>query len=79
MMKKGTPASPATALESRVTGSRPTSSTPLGNARTDLGVSLRRLQEIDDLGEFVFGLIHTGHIGKVTLGLLIGHIHLRSW
>ena len=50
---------------------------PLGNARANRGVALGGLEEINDLGEFLLGLIHAGHIGKSDARFLIGHVHLR--
>ncbi len=69
--KNGTLASPATARASSVlpVPGGPTSSTPFGNAPAERGVLLRRLQELDDLAQFLFGLVHAGHV-------LEGHAHV---
>ena len=46
------------------------------NARTDLGIALRALEEVDDLREFLLRLIHARHVGEGDPRLLIGHVHL---
>ena len=76
-MKKGTSASPATALDSRVYRCREADKQhTFKDARTDLGIALRTLEEVDDLREFLLRLIHARHIGEGDPRLLIGHVHL---
>ena len=66
MLKKGTPASPATALLSSVlpVPGGPTSSTPLGMRAPERDELLRVLEELDDLGQLLLGLLHAGHVGE---------------
>ena len=64
MLKKGTPASPATARASRVlpVPGGPTSSTPLGMRAPRAGELLGVLEELHDLLQLLLGLLHPGHI-----------------
>ena len=68
MEKKGTPASPATALASRVLpvpgGAHQQGA--LGQFGADLGVFLGVVQDVDDLLQGLLGLVLAGHVPKVT-------------
>ena len=67
MEKKGTFASPATALASRVlpVPGGPTSSAPLGILAPICRIFAGIVQEVYDLLPGLFGLVLTGHVGKL--------------
>ena len=72
--KKGTPASPATALLRRVlpVPGGPTSRHALGDARAEGHELLGVLQELDDLGQLLFGLLDPGDVGERDGRLVAG-------
>ena len=69
MLKKGTPASPATALANRVlpVPGGPTSKHALGDFGTQLDEFLGMLEKLDDLNELLLGLVQTCDVLKRTL------------
>ena len=73
--KNGTCASPATALASSVlpVPGGPTSSAPRGQLGADLRVALGLVEEVDDLGQGLLGLVLAGHVLEGDAGLLLGH------
>ena len=77
MEKKGTPASPATALASRVLpgARRAHQQGALGQLGADLGVLLGVVQDVDDLLEGLLGLVLAGHVQESDAGLFL-HIDL---
>ena len=76
MEKKGTLASPATALASSVLPVRRSyQQSALGELGADIGIFLGTVQEVDDLRQGFLGLVLTGHIGKGDAGLLF-HVDL---
>jgi hypothetical protein len=79
MEKKGTAASPATALVSNVlpVPAWADQQHALGNARPETAIVLRILQEIDDLDQLRLGLIPPRHIGERHTGVLF-HEHLDA-
>ena len=72
MLKKGTPASPATARAMSVlpVPGGPTRSTPRGMRAPERVELLRVLQELDDLLELRLGLVDAGHVGERDDGLV---------
>ena len=80
-LKKGTLASPATALASSVlpVPGGPTSSTPFGMRPPRVGVLLRRPQELDDLLQLLLGFVDPSHVGEAHLDVVFGeHAMLAS-
>ena len=73
MLKNGTPASPATALASRVlpVPGAPDEQDALGDARAQFGEAFGLLQKLDDLGQFFLGLVLAGHVLEADLGLVV--------
>ena len=79
MLKNGTPASPATARdEQRLAGARRADQQHAArDARAERGELLGVLQELDDLGQLLLGLLHAGHVGEGD-GRLVAHEHARA-
>ena len=75
MEKKGTLASPATALASRVlpVPGGPTSRGALGELGADLGVFAGVVEKINDLHQGLLGLVLTGHVREGDAG---GFLHV---
>ena len=71
--KKGTPASPATALASSVLPGAGWADEEhaLGHAGPQPAVPLPVLQEVDDLDQLVLGLVDAGHIVEAGLGVAL--------
>lgn len=69
MLKNGTPASPATAREQGLAGSRrPHQQHAPGNTRPKRSELLRVLQELNDFGQLFLGFLDPGNVWKVTVG-----------
>ena len=79
MLKKGTPASPETALAMRVlpVPGGPTNKHTLGDARTQRGKFLRFLEKLNHLLELLFGFVIARHIGKSHRWAVAGE-HARA-
>ena len=61
--------------QQRFTGSRRAhQQNALGDARAELVVLLRILEEFYDLAQFLLFLVRTGYIGKGRLALFVGHL-----